>query len=96
MCKGLGRVLYLVVVPQDPAQALHIGPDHLALEVLVVGVDVKLGLVVSLLPAILPQPARAHREKNATQHSGYTSGVPLSPPSKGFSSNAIDSGNILR
>lgn len=48
---------YLVIVAQYPAETLHVWPNHLPPEILIRHVHVKLGLVVSLLPALLPQPA---------------------------------------
>ncbi len=52
---------YLVIVAQNPAETLHVWLNHPPPEILIGHVHVKLGLVVSLLPAFLPQPA-AHAD----------------------------------
>lgn len=48
---------YLVIVAKNPTETLHIGADHLPPEVLVHHIHIKLVLVISLFPALLPQPA---------------------------------------
>lgn len=52
-----GVECYLVIVAQHPAETLHVRPNHLPPEILICHFHIKLGLVVSLLPALLPQPA---------------------------------------
>lgn len=57
---------YLVIVAQHPAETLHVRLNHLPPEVLVRHVHVELGLVVPLLPALLPQPAARHGHGSAS------------------------------
>lgn len=54
---------YLVIVAKNPTETLHVRADHLPPEILVHHVHIKLVLVISLFPALLPQPTHTHRQK---------------------------------
>lgn len=57
------RVTYLIVVSKNPAEALYVSLDHLSTKFIIGLIHVKLGFVVPLLPACLPQPAKGGKIK---------------------------------
>lgn len=60
---NLTQKAYLVVVSQHPAQSFHIGLDHFLSEGFIRHVHIEFGFVVTLLPAILPQPETHQPQK---------------------------------